>query len=341
MATPTHKSATAVTLAPLAERSPFERFVQKYWIHGAVLFALVSGWILFSHQQKEKQRRARDESWNKVSERTVPDAASRLPGADAAVFESLSSELSSTDAGPWMLWLQARALASHRDYAAADGILAEIKTKHPTHFLCSTTWTVGGKATSMVDAWRASLSARAEFEKQYPGIFANPPAAVDAPRVRIKTDLGDIVVALFPDRAPRHVENFLDAVSSGYYIGVKFHHIDPLVGVDGGDPNSKDAAQVASWGQGGADRTLPKIDSGLFHFAGSLSAAEGALPAESLGSRFTLLTEDHHEWDDTRVVFGVVEQGLDVVRAIAAAAQSQDAPGRPASPVGIVAISRE
>lgn len=49
--------------------------------------------------------------------------------------------------------------------------------------------------------------------------------AQDAPRVRLNTSLGDIVVELYPDKAPKTVENFLQYVRDRHYDGTIFHRV--------------------------------------------------------------------------------------------------------------------
>ncbi|MDB5798476.1 MAG: peptidylprolyl isomerase [Paucimonas sp.] len=50
-------------------------------------------------------------------------------------------------------------------------------------------------------------------------------AAADAPQVQLKTSMGNIVLELAPDKAPKSVENFLEYVKSGHYNGTIFHRV--------------------------------------------------------------------------------------------------------------------
>jgi cyclophilin family peptidyl-prolyl cis-trans isomerase len=54
------------------------------------------------------------------------------------------------------------------------------------------------------------------------------------PQVEVKTTLGPIVVELYPDKAPRTVENFLQYVKSGFYKGTIFHRVIPGFMAQGG-----------------------------------------------------------------------------------------------------------
>ena len=54
-----------------------------------------------------------------------------------------------------------------------------------------------------------------------------PASAASNKKVRLSTDFGDITVELYPDRAPKSVENFLAYVNSGFYNGTIFHRVLP------------------------------------------------------------------------------------------------------------------
>lgn len=56
----------------------------------------------------------------------------------------------------------------------------------------------------------------------------------DKPRVHLKTDLGPIVLELFPEEAPKTVENFLQYVEEGFYGGTIFHRVIPGFVAQGG-----------------------------------------------------------------------------------------------------------
>lgn len=58
--------------------------------------------------------------------------------------------------------------------------------------------------------------------------------AADAPRVLLKTNMGDIVLELNQDKAPKSVENFLQYVKSGHYSGTIFHRVISDFMIQGG-----------------------------------------------------------------------------------------------------------
>ncbi len=59
-------------------------------------------------------------------------------------------------------------------------------------------------------------------------------AATDAPRVRLATSMGDIVVELDPAKAPKTVENFLQYVRDKHYDGTVFHRVIDGFMIQGG-----------------------------------------------------------------------------------------------------------
>ena len=58
--------------------------------------------------------------------------------------------------------------------------------------------------------------------------------AADNPQVALKTSMGDIVLELYPDKAPKTVENFLQYVKSGHYNGTIFHRVISNFMIQGG-----------------------------------------------------------------------------------------------------------
>ena len=152
---------------------------------------------------------------------------------------------------------------------------------------------------------------------------AAPPAQApkdDLVRVAIDTDKGRIVVALDRGRAPLTTANFLGYVDKGWLNGQPFYRSMPLTGgglIQGG---SRDGA-----------KQLPPIAvestamTGLKNVAGSIVMANaGGLTTRS---DFFILTADVPSFDATATApgfapFGMVVEGMDVVKAIFAAPRS-------------------
>ena len=63
----------------------------------------------------------------------------------------------------------------------------------------------------------------------------------------IETKFGNIELAFFPDKAPKHVENFITLAKSGFYNGTIFHRVIPGFVIQGGDPNTKGQDKSPVW----------------------------------------------------------------------------------------------
>ena len=68
------------------------------------------------------------------------------------------------------------------------------------------------------------------------GLFLFPMAAhaQDAPKLRITTNMGDIMIEVYPDKAPKTVANFLQYVKDKHYNGTIFHRVIPNFMIQGG-----------------------------------------------------------------------------------------------------------
>ena len=141
----------------------------------------------------------------------------------------------------------------------------------------------------------------------------------EAPRVEIATDRGTFVVALFADRAPATVENFLRYVEDGFYDGTVFHRVIPGFMIQGG----------------GFDESLAKkptrapieneADNGVANRRGTLAMARTGDPHSATAQFFVNLVDNaylDHRGRDAQgwgyAVFGRVVAGMETVDAIAA-----------------------
>ena len=119
---------------------------------------------------------------------------------------------------------------------------------------------------------------------------------VDESVVDIETSEGTITVRLYDD-TPLHRENFIKLVKEGYYDGTLFHRVINRFMIQGGDPDSRDAAPGALLGEGGPGYDVDaEVRPHHFHKKGALAAArEGdeLNPARrSSGSQFYLVQGD-------------------------------------------------
>ena len=108
--------------------------------------------------------------------------------------------------------------------------------------------------------------------------------------VTIKTPYGDMTAILY-DETPKHKENFIKLANEGFYDSLVFHRVITDFMIQGGDPDSKNAAPGASLGSGGPGYTIPaEMNTQYIHEKGALSAArlgDNVNPdKESSGSQF-------------------------------------------------------
>lgn len=159
----------------------------------------------------------------------------------------------------------------------------------------------------------------------------------------IKTNMGEIKVVLFPEAAPKAVENFVTHAKDGYYDGVIFHRVIDDFMIQGGDPtgtgrggesiygrpfedefdlnyrNIRGALSMANAGPGtnGSQFFIvqgPKLELGLIDQMRELGEDKGY--PEAVADAY----EEHggaHWLDFKHTVFGQVYEGIDVVDRIA------------------------
>ena len=133
----------------------------------------------------------------------------------------------------------------------------------------------------------------------------------------LTTKFGKIVFKFRPDMAPKHVENFKTLANKGFYDKTIFHRIIPDFMIQGGDPNTKDLAKVASYGQGGPGYQVKAEFNSLDHKRGVVSMARSQDP-DSAGSQFFIVTKDHPDLNNQYTGFGEVVSGMDIADQIVA-----------------------
>lgn len=110
-------------------------------------------------------------------------------------------------------------------------------------------------------------------------------------RVEIQTDYGNMTVELF-NTTPLHRDNFIKLVKEGFYDDLLFHRVMNNFMIQGGDPESRNAAPEQRLGNGGPGYRV-KAEIGEKHFKGRLAAArtpDAVNPErESSGSQFYIV----------------------------------------------------
>lgn len=136
----------------------------------------------------------------------------------------------------------------------------------------STSSTAAGAASSLTDDEQANLLMQ-----------LNPPSEGEEIAV-MTTSEGVIKLRLFPDQAPKAVENFVTHAKKGYYNGLKFHRVIEDFMVQGGDPMGTGQGGESIWGKGFGYEFSPVLS----HFRGALAMAHSSLP-DSNGSQFYIV----------------------------------------------------
>ena len=129
------------------------------------------------------------------------------------------------------------------------------------------------------------------------------------------TTLGDIIIELYPEKAPKTVENFLGLVKNGFYDGLIFHRVIKGFMIQGGgfDPTFEQKPARAIRGEFIANGFM---GNDLKHTRGTLSMARTSDP-DSASSQFFVMHEDAPHLDAQYAGFGKLTDGFDVLDAIA------------------------
>lgn len=111
--------------------------------------------------------------------------------------------------------------------------------------------------------------------------------------VKITTDYGNIKIKLY-NETPQHRDNFIKLVNEGFYNDLLFHRVIEQFMIQGGDPDSKNAADDVQLGSGDVGYRIPaEFNPSLFHKKGALAAArEGSMSnpeLESSGCQFYIV----------------------------------------------------
>ncbi|MEH7253755.1 peptidylprolyl isomerase [Neobacillus niacini] len=157
--------------------------------------------------------------------------------------------------------------------------------------------------------------------------------------VEIETTMGNVKIKLFPEYAPKAVENFVKHSEEGYYDGLIFHRVITDFMIQGGDPNGNGTGGESIYGKPFED----EFSKNLYNLRGALSMANSG--ANTNGSQFFIvqkksvdpsmktemekagfpkeIIEAYDEnggtpWLDQRhTVFGQVVEGMDIIDKIA------------------------
>ncbi|TDL95470.1 peptidylprolyl isomerase [Macrococcus brunensis] len=173
---------------------------------------------------------------------------------------------------------------------------------------------------------------------QFPQL--NTEIAENERAVNLVTSMGTMKIKLFPELAPKTVENFIGLAEKGYYEGITFHRVINDFMIQGGDPSGTGMGGESIYGDSFED----EFSMEAFNLYGALSMANAGpntngsqffivqmkdVPAQMLsqlkqGGWPEEIVDAYGEkggtpWlDQKHTVFGQVIEGLDVLEAIAA-----------------------
>ncbi|WP_037372988.1 peptidylprolyl isomerase [Anaerovorax odorimutans] len=131
---------------------------------------------------------------------------------------------------------------------------------------------------------------------------------------KIEMENGDVIKAeLYPEIAPKTVENFVSLAESGFYDGVIFHRVIPGFMIQGGDPTG-----TGTGGPGysiNGEFSANGFENNLEHNRGVLSMARTMDP-NSAGSQFFIMVAKSSHLDGQYASFGKVISGMEAVDKI-------------------------
>ena len=166
--------------------------------------------------------------------------------------------------------------------------------------------------------------------------FAQPTSELEAV---VETNLGTFRMEFAPDKAPKHVDQFLRLAREGFYNGSAFHRAVMNGIIQGGDPLLKDAKTPRNlWGTGGLNLLAPEF-SDRKHTRGVVSSVSIPNKANSEGAQFFICVVPQPSLDGKYTTFATVNEGMDVVERISQ--MPIDAAGLLEKPVRIVRITIE
>lgn len=172
------------------------------------------------------------------------------------------------------------------------------------------------------------------------GFYKKATTDIKNPVATIKVkDYGDIVIELYPDKAPNTVANFIKLAERGFYNNLTFHRTIPKFMIQGGDKNgdgtgSPKLSSLQDNVKTDKEYNIPGefiangyTKNNLKHKKGVISMARTdysqmgsnltSYGYNSAGSQFFIMTEDNTSLDGLYAAFGEVKDGMEIVNKIA------------------------
>lgn len=212
-------------------------------------------------------------------------------------------------------------------------------------------------AAKLSDRLIAMAERQAEFKSKHAHLYTVPTPA-EKPIVRMETSEGTIVIRFFKDKAPKHVAQFVKNCKDKVYDEMSFHKIvrmgtniyAPLMFKGGelayfGDPETKQDDR-SKWGQFKSEEQIEDELSGISHFPFVLAAERDSEKKGSDTQLAYFTATSAADRDEGNVVFGLVVEGQEVVKAIvskpfSSAQETENGSGVPATAVTIRKVTVE
>lgn len=162
--------------------------------------------------------------------------------------------------------------------------------------------------------------------------------AADAPRVRMQTNKGTVIIELDPNRAPLSVKNFLEYVRAGHYQGTIFHRVIANFVVQGGGYDEKSTEKPTR------ATVANEAGNGLSNKRGTIAMARTGDP-HSASAQFYINLADNIALDPQvsrwgYAVFGRVVEGMEVIDAISSVETGEVGTFRSDAPLKPVVIQK-
>jgi len=150
-------------------------------------------------------------------------------------------------------------------------------------------------------------------------LFTQAPLTfADNPTVKMETSMGDVIIELYPEKAPKTVENFLNYTHAGTYDGTIFHRVIKNFMNQGGGYTTDYKEKTTR------DPIPNEAFNGLKNKRGTIAMARTSAP-HSATSQFFINTADNAFLDHTEksmrgwgyAVFGSVTSGMEVMDRMA------------------------
>lgn len=135
-------------------------------------------------------------------------------------------------------------------------------------------------------------------------------------------DGDEVLIYLYPDKAPNTVANFITLANSGFYDGLTFHRVVEDFIMQGGDPNADGTGGPGytiegEFADNGFKKNDVKMEAGVIAMARFSSNGENTVEAyNSAGSQFFILMKDKEDLQGQYAAFGKVFSGLNVLQKL-------------------------